>query len=606
MLKTSSFLSNQRGESLVTIAVAMMILMIAGLTAGPTIMRAVKSQKNNLMAPSFCRDISQNILAQIRSNGMQTKVYRSPAQQNSVRYTDTSWRGSDNPYDSINPGGVESEHGIGPALETVRWPNELAMQWNSANDYFVPNSPPLMYSSMNVLQAVNNAFANQACTQPQGIPINASTGLEPLLPQSTIDMYAEAGYFVAASIKTQPFRVSDETLLPCDGNLRLRPFGEEEPPRSDSQGLTANLQADGSINNGHPNLGNTYQANLGLKTEDFVTVDHIDPAARDGQDRRLCSSSEKFQYDRVVSNIPVPTIDTSGDLQIQLASPTGAPRRRLTGIFMACAYEYQFFTVGPAAFSAGPVVGDLNQWIPCQQVRVCGGGAPQINETEFDIEYDFNRAPPASCSFSLRVTAFDAVGNSLAQPPFVRCYNGTCGTGTNTPVPGGPTGSNANDSANPGYQVSGVTFDNAQAAQQAAALTGAPVQAVDLNATATAAINSSQMLSHTNAVGSVTTSTASINATVNGLAADGTSGSVDAAQGAVDSAAANVSAAQDAVNAANGMGSSMGAVKDAAVAEAEAALAEAEAALQAAQEALEAAEDAKEAADAADDDDGTS
>ncbi len=591
MSKICIGLRNERGESLLSIAAAMVILLVAGLVAAPTIMGSLKSQKANLQGPSFCRDISRNILAQIRSNGIQTKVYRTPAQQNSVQLNDPAWRQNTTASGNINPGGVISEHGIGPALEGTRWPAISAMSWDGTIGKFVPNSPRLLYSAMSLLQAVNNNFGNQACTQPQGILIDSTSGLDPLLPQATLDQYLEAGYFVQASIKTQPFRVADETLLPCNSNLRLRPYGIEEPPMSDTFDLT-------------DNLAGRYQPDLGIKTEVYVTVDHVDQSERNGQYLQNCSSSEKFQFDRVESIIPTPVIDTSVNISLSLSTPVPTPpasgptppRRPLTGLFMVCAYEYQFFTLGPA-FSHGPVFGNLNTWLPCEQVRVCGGGPPTINEDEFEIEYAFSSAPPNNCSFSVRVTAFDAVGNTLNTPPFTRCFGGTCGSGGATPIASGGGGGGG---GNTGYQVAGVTFSSFQTATQAATLTGAPVHTVDLSSLATATMNSNQMSAHSSAVSSVSAASASISSSLGSLGRANVSG----ADAAVSSAASNVGAAHSAVAAANSMPSSMGAVRDAAVAEAEAALADAEAALAAA-EAAKAQAEAEAAADAADDDDGT-
>lgn len=427
-------LKNNRGESLISVIIAMVIIAIAAFVAMPTIMGS-KSQVNNMRVNTFCRDLSQNILAQIRSNGLQTKVYRGPSTATSISFSDRQWRNNTSIYGNLNPGGVVSEHGVGTALEPVRWPNQQIMGWDSPSGRFVSNAPRLLYSAMNLLQALNNSSGNQACQQPEGILINAASGLGSLLTPATLAEYAQAGYNVQATIKTVPFNVADETDLPCNPNLQLRPFGTQEPPMTDSFRIT-----DG--------FGARYTPTQGIRAEVFVTIDHINPAKRGGAFFEKCSSSEKFQYNRVISQIPFPQFDTSGNLRVTLTSPPAvgtAPRRSLTGRFLACTYEYQIVNLSP--FSPGPVQGNLNRWVPCEQVSVCGGGPPRVSETQFQIEYQFDRRPPANCNFSMRVMAFDAVGNSLLYPSFVRCWSGdptgcceeegtstTCGGGMGRPA----------------------------------------------------------------------------------------------------------------------------------------------------------------------------
>lgn len=402
-------LKNERGENLLSVAAAMMILTIAGLVALPIVMGS-RSQVKGLKENSFCRDLSQNILAQIRSNGLQTKVYRAPSTANSITFNDTQWRNNTTMFGNINRGGVVSEYGIGPALESTRWPAQRVMRWNGTQRRFVSNAPRLLYSAMNLLQAVNNGFGNRACTQAKGIAIDSTSGLASLLSPATLATYAEAGYFVQASIKTVPFKVIDETVLPCDPNLQLRPFGIQEPPMTDVFRIT-----DG--------FGTRYRSDHGIQAEAFVTVDHIDPQLRGGKFLKECSTSERFQFNRVISQIPFPQFDVSGNLRVTLDSPPAVaprPRRSLTGLFLACTYEYQISTATP--FSAGLFQGNLNRWVPCEQVSVCGGGPPRITESEFQIEYQFDRSPPANCSFSMRVMAYDAVGNSLYYPSYLHCF----------------------------------------------------------------------------------------------------------------------------------------------------------------------------------------
>jgi hypothetical protein len=585
MSKVSNILRSERGESLVTISIALAILVMAGLLAAPTIMNSMKSQKLHLQTNSFCRDLSRNILAQIRSNGLQTRVHRAPASEDSVRFNDTLWRTGDGSYNKLNPKGVVDEHGLGEALLSGRWPDQEVMAWDNSEGHFVSHGPRLLHSSMNLLQTVNNSFGNRSCVDPMGLPIDASSGLQPLLPQDTLDQYAEAGYFVSAHLKTQPYRVADDTLLPCDGNLNIRPYGEMEPPRTDQMGLTGKVGATPSARS----LANRYDPSLGIRAEVIVTIDNVDPTQREQDERKICSTTEKFQYNRVLSDIPRPELNTP-DIRIRVSRDAGTP---LKGVFLACTYEW--YTVSLNPFSITDSGGDITQWVPCNRVSVCGGGAPSINETESEIVVDFGQTPTANCSFSMVATTFDAVGNTLSDAPMINCYGTDCnnggGPGDNPGVSpaGGPSGSNAQS----GYQVAGATYTSYSAAQAASTLTGAPVRSIEITDMAAAAMNSASMNSHASSMSNISSATQSVMSSIGGLGVADVSG----AQAAVSSAQSNVSAAQNAVADAQNMPDSMGAAKDAAIEEAEEALEEAEAALKAAEEALEAEEEEKDEQD---------
>lgn len=633
---SSFLLGNERGENLISILVASIVLVVVFMVSMPSLMKSYTDSKKIMGKPQFCRDIANNIAAQIRSSGIQTKVHRAPVRKNSVRFRSRRWHSASGTFRSLNAGGIVDEHATDGPVNAQRWPASRVMEWDAAagpSGRFIPNSPRLIHSAMNFLQAVNNSNGNRACTQPQGLAINNTTGLEQLLPTATLNTYLEAGYFVQASLKVQPYNIANDNLRACNPNIALRPFAATEPPRSDVLGIT-------------DNLAGRYDAMTGFKTEVFVTLDHPDPALRNAKDRIDCTAKHSFQYDRVVASIPAPRIDSSGNVAVILetqsqsylgyGSGAGAglngtalatPIPFQPGLFLACAWEYN--TVTPLSLP-GPPVGNINQWGPCEDINVCGRVGARVIESPNGVRIQTNNSIPGNCLLNVRAIAFDSVGNTSTETAS-GCHASSCQQTTVTSTSGGggsPPG---------GYQVNGVTFSGPNAAAMAgaaAALNGATAVPVD-NPPPGSLANTAAMQAHVSAVGSVrgtnstvSTNAASYNAVSAGITAAtsarapasgspaaraSASANLSAAQTNVANAAANVAnaranqtAAANAQTAAAGMASSMngvqaGAVTDAdmAKAEADAALAEAEAALAAAQAAEAAAQAAKDAEDSA-------
>ena len=94
-------------------------------------MNSTKSQKLTIGESQFCKDVARSVLAKIRSNGNQTKVYRAPIAQDSVLLNSAVWRLNTGAYASMNSGGVQNEYGLDRSLSATRWPATAAMRWNA-------------------------------------------------------------------------------------------------------------------------------------------------------------------------------------------------------------------------------------------------------------------------------------------------------------------------------------------------------------------------------------------------------------------------------------------------------------------------------------------
>ncbi len=166
----SNFLfGNERGETLVSVLVAGLVLLIVFMVSMPSLMRSYTDAHRSMARPQFCREVANNIAAQIRSSGIQTKVHRAPVRKNSIRFDNPSWRNGSGSFEALNEDGITDEHATDGPVDAGRWPASRIMQWNPGTNRFVANSPRLIHSAMNFLQAVNNSNSNRSCRLPRGI-----------------------------------------------------------------------------------------------------------------------------------------------------------------------------------------------------------------------------------------------------------------------------------------------------------------------------------------------------------------------------------------------------------------------------------------------------
>ncbi len=569
MTALMSSLKNQRGETLVTVVISVLLLTVCFLISAPAFLNIYQGPRKGLVPQQNCRDIAQNIMNEIRSNGMQTRVYRAPIRSTSVLFSNTNWQ-TDGGAFNLNPNGVIAEHGVGAPLMSRRFPNQRIMQWNSSLGRYNTQSPLLIFSSMNMLQSIYNSFSNQACILPQGLAIQPSNGLGALLDNPTMADYATAGYSVQAFLRIRPYNLNTEQILPCQNNLRIRPYGNVEPPQSDALNIT--------------NLTQNYRADRGFEVDVYVSLNK--PASQNDNESLIvtCTNKSKFQFDRQPATITPPLINvTNFGTQISLA-PGFRP-----GTFMACQYTYSTYNSGSYSFSQQ----ENSSWVPCEQVRICGSASGfSITDNQTTVEFSSNANIASTCMMGVRAIAFDSIGNTsgISSQGFFQ-----------NP---GPLSSGGNTGGGQGYEVAGAQFGSYSAAQQAASLTGQSIQSINQNVTTT---NDAQMNGFSNNMANATAATNAAQAAVGSLGPPGNtvssaSSSVSSAQAAVGSAQAAVSAANAATASAASMTSSMGAVKDAATQAAADAKAAADAALAAAQAALAAAEAALAAAEAAEND----
>lgn len=573
---TLNLLKNNKGETLVVVLISGFLLLSVFLIALPAITNHMKGQKQQFSRPNTCSNFTSSVMNRIRANGIQTKVYRAPIRHNSVHFSNVQWLSDKNEFDGLNDGGVRGEQGLPDALVSQRWPSKKVMAWNNSTNKFVSHSPRLIFSSMNLLSTIYNAYTSQVCGSKFGMMIYKEGPLYTLVHDENMDDFEEEGFEVNGSIRIRPFDFKTGEILPCSSPINIRPYANTEPPEAHAFGF-----ADFS----------NYAADIGFEVEIFGQVSSkVDPEQAQlesgSSNQPQCSVVEKFQYDFRNDNInpPVVTIN-SGGVEIEI------PNLR-SGSFLSCKYESGAYSSVQKRVVTYP--NGNRDWGPCDTMRICGEtpSSVDINEEPGSITMNINRSLPSDCLMTVHAVVFDGVGN-LSNKTVMNNRSG-----------GGPAQNidPDNSDSGQGFEVGGVEFGSFSAASQAAAMTGQSINTLSYDVTT---VNDSRMNNFSGAMNNAQTALGAAQAAVGGLGSPGNSVSsasaaVSAAQAAVSSAQAAVSAATSAETAASSMSSmaEIGEVASQAAAdtksEAEAALAEAEAALAEAQEALEAAQEAED------------
>ena len=609
-------LGGDRGETLVSILLATVLIAGLVLIVLPTFSNTLDNSQKNLAAPSQCRNVARNAVSVIRSNGAQTNSYRTRIGSNSAPLTDNQWFTGG---DSLNPGGVQTEAGIDGPLATQRWPNFRPVVWNTGQGNFTVNTPLLINGYMNALSTIYNSNGNQACTLPEGLPITAAAGLGQLFDPA---LFPEDN--ITASIRIRPFNMATGAIQACASPLWTRPMARTEPPPAQVSGII-DMSA--------------YQVNTGFEVEVFVHTRDPNAPGTD-PDTAVCSYMERFQYDQDRTRPKSPQVSFNGQTLV-----AAMPHDQFQpGLHMYCRSVSTFYTRNPitGAYIVDNVV--THGPVPCDRIRACDRNATSTNvdETSGEIRRQFNL--PNMCQVDMQGYSFDMAGNtSVVQT------TGFWDGGTWTPTPNVNNDNNDTGGGNPGYEVGGVEVTSYAAAQELAAMKGMAVTDIvaipevtnPMDAAVAGLNNALNTIAATGpAVAGVVSNVAGINATTAGVNGSiqsvsvgmanpsGAAASMSSQRGAASTNVANATAtknaAQDALNTAtnamnsatthaNNIGATQSAVSQAAMqSQVDAAQAAYDAAVQAeidaiaAQAALEAAiaaAEAEAARQAAEDDD---
>lgn len=450
MGKTSSSLGrNEQGETIITILIAVALLIGVFFIAAPSLNNMVKQNRKALATPNICRDVAQNIIHTIQSNGVQAKVFRTPVDSAAIFLNDSNWhRGR---Y-AFNPEGVQSEVGSFDKIGGVRWPNKRSIEWQTTTEKYIVHSPLLIQGAVNGLLSVYNSPGNNVCTQPTGIPLNASTNLGALEPEDTIDNYK-----TTASMRIRPFNLNTGEVLGCSTPLWIRPYARTEPPAS----VVANI-ADYS----------NYRPDRGLEVEIFVETEKIDPDGKASTETHSCSVKERFHFDRQQENPKEPVISTTGSrLTVAMPFTDHDP-----GTHMICRSVHNFFSdhyadavASVGAFTSGGSPSSYGPWLPCDRLTVCGSSpTTTIDRDTGTIENTYS--VPPNCIYTVEAKAFDVAGNLSSN------ISTTFYIDPQPPITSNPS---SDPSAPKGYEVGGLQFKTQTAALKAAAISGLPIKSIE-------------------------------------------------------------------------------------------------------------------------------
>ncbi|NQZ20054.1 MAG: hypothetical protein HRT44_12475 [Bdellovibrionales bacterium] len=548
----------------------------------PTVINMIQRSDKIQTSPQVCRTIAQNVINKIQSNGSQNKIHRTPINSETLVLNDDDWHKGKYSY---NTAGVDDEIG---AHETFRWDSFPLAYWDG--NRYILNSPPLIQGAVNGLLSIYNSNANLACSQQDGIEISAANGIDELLPTNISNNYE-----VSSRIRIRPYRLNSGVIEPCSSPLRLRPYGNTEPPQAVAEGYAV-LPG--------------YRPDLGLEAEVIVTTKKN---AENDEEEITCSVKERFQFERIVRSVLPPRISLSGNnFQIRLPQSEFDP-----GTQIICRAASTTINLTGLGSDALPPPGSFSPWGPCKDTPVCGSaGTITYNSARTNMTKSIANA--TNCMVTLHVRGIDHAGNLSSTRS--RSFIGGHGS-PETPDP--PTGGGGGG----GFEVAGYEFNSYAHAQKASQLSGMPISPIDnvtvdagkMLAEATAAMNDA--IDSKNAAGNQATAAqnaaSTAQAAVNGLSSLGPSpsssaaqGAINAAQGAMNTASQSVATAQSAVNAAQSAVSAadaaaaaaaagktgMSGISEAAAEKAKEAAVEAQEALEAAEAALAAAKAAEEAA----------
>lgn len=599
MYKSSAV--NQKGETLISVVLgAALVMFIVGAALSSTY-QMLNGNKISSESPAICREVATNIVNVIRSNGTQAKMFKTPLGNNSINLRNRAWHSGEVSY---NQDGVETENGVSQDFMDVRWPNARAVNWSGSGDY-VSHTPRLIQSSINSLLPIYNTMRG-ACSNPKGVSLANSRALSDWATEAVIDNHS-----VQASLRIRPYNLRSGQLISCNSNLWIRPYAQDEPPRAVRFDVF--------------DLSN-YTPHRGLEIEVFVDVVDLSKQAEESE-TFSCSVKNRIQYDQMAHQPVRPDLAFDGST----VTVSFNSEREFSGSHLICRSSHQPGPFG-ASWAQGiggrsaTLLGPSGGWVPCTRLQMCGRSPNNVAVNDQQTRVDLSYSLPPFCMMNVQARVVDAVGN-LSAISSASFYDGATSTST----------SDSDGSTNGGYQVNDEQFSSLSAANQAAALTGQPVQTIDqltqppvdamvrsaYEASQTAGNSASQAQGHaTTAQGHATTaqghaagatspttgaSSARASATSSRSAATSARGSATAAA-AANASAQSANAQAQATAASNPNSPSAQAAADAAQEAADAAQAAAdaaEAAARAAEAAARAAEQAaqdKEEAESNDDD----
>lgn len=451
LVKKDVFFKNQRGETLVSVLIAGVILLFILTSILSGVVNASKSSAKNLTQTSVCRQVASDVLTLIRSNGMQSKTFKAPINSQSIDLNDQTWHTGGYEFNSE---GIMSEVGVPAELFSRRWPQQKIMNWETGSSSFTSHAPMLIQSSVNALATIYNA-SGPVCTNPKGIVISSTSILKDIAPFPERDNYS-----ITASLRIRPFNINSGQILACSRPLRVRPYAAKEPPQAVADNIL--------------NLSN-YRADVGFEVEVIVKTEHKGDkerglASETEMGSHECSAKENFQYERL-SEVPLaPTVSILGSMaQVSIDLDRFAP-----GSQLVCRSFYRIHDADANLEATRSVLmmGDTNLtvrgggWLPCDRVPVCGQ-APSYSgvnpeHSEVSVQYHL----PHYCFMVLEARTMDIVGN-LSQIQGLSYYSG------NTYIAHYDPGSAGDSTA--GYAVGAMNFVTLAAAQAASSISGIPI-----------------------------------------------------------------------------------------------------------------------------------
>lgn len=447
-------LKNQRGDTLVGVLIAVVVLVVCALGVGASMLNMTGTQQRVAGPMNSCREMAQDTMSAIRSNGAEARSVWTPidSRGGGVLLSSGDWhRGND-----YNPDGVRSELGAIPDRGGPRWPNVYAIEnWNQAranpNVPYRVNTPLLIMGSMNAMLSVYNSDPQGFCRSPNGVLINNHRTLRTLVSTRTINNRRAQTY-----VSIRPYDLHSGAFVNCTPNLRLRPYANVEPPPAQAAGVRIFSYDD-------------YRPDLGLQ----VQV-HVELERREREPAIACNVRENFQFDRRSEPVGMPVLVWNGrTLNISMPTTEIGP-----GNHLVCKEHHRFMLQQASVDGQIPNVNEMsptiyNEWMPCNRMRVCGDNptvAIDRDQRRMRLSYSF----AANCFTTVEARVIDPVGNmsELATAPLF-------GTGYPTnPIPDqwSIPYSDGGGSARGGYEVAGQQFETPNAAQAASQLTGEPVR----------------------------------------------------------------------------------------------------------------------------------
>ncbi len=467
-------LNSQKGESLIGVLAGVVLIVIAVLALGSSMLGVARTPQKITGPLASCREIARDTIAILRSNGAQSGSYWTPIDSNfgGVRLDDIDWHKGKTQF---NRKPIRSEFGAISERGGARWPRKFALEGlDSHRAPYRSNTPLLIGGTMNALLSIYNSHRSEVCRGSTGLLLEQHPALRAIATANsrTLEPRLVDNKKVNTFLYIRPYDLNTGDRINCPDDLQIRPYARTEPPPAVKAGFF------------HPDFTKDYLANVGLEVEVRVALD-----VPKGEPEISCALKENFQYERRDDLLNAPEVELSvnnGRGVLRISAP---PSKFGPGVHLLCRETHSFKDYDRTAkhtdelkalinrvndiTASTPLTPDTNDnWRPCNKLRVCKRDLDQPVVDHKARRITHRPRIPRKCITQIEAIAIDAVGN-ISDSATANHYSADDPNRPSSPADYRPSSSGGDRM---GYEVAGRQFATQEAAQKAAAFTGMPVR----------------------------------------------------------------------------------------------------------------------------------